>query len=204
MNPQTTSTRNGTLVDLLDRVLDRGVVLQADLIISLAGVPLIGVCLRAALAGMDTMLRYGLLADWDAKSRLAANQVKTGPAQQEQGSAREEQVVYKSRGACWVESGVYRTWQYGHVHVTDQRLFVYQEIFDKLLLTVPLEQIQSVCLEPAEADSRMVLSFRFQGRTVRKIRVADPKVFLNMLNDTMVRQGLTLSQDGGMVLVMPT
>jgi hypothetical protein len=27
---------------------------------------------------------------------------------------------------------------------------------------------------------------------------------LNTLNDTMVRQGLTLSQDGGMVLAMPT
>jgi len=43
---------HATLVDLLDRVLDRGVVINADIIISLAGVPLIGVNLRAALAGM--------------------------------------------------------------------------------------------------------------------------------------------------------
>jgi hypothetical protein len=200
MNPDPISTRNGGVVDLLDRVLDRGVVLQADLIISLAGVPLIGVCLRAALAGMETMLRYGLLADWDAKTRLAANAAN----QQKIEPVQEEQVLYKSRGACWDDSGIYRAWQYGHVYVTDQRLFVYQEIFAKFLLAVPLEQIQSVCLEPAETDSRMVLSLRFQGQTVRKIRVADPKVFLNTLNDTMVRQGLTLSQDGGMVLAMPT
>jgi len=64
-------TRNShaTLVDLLDRVLDKGLVINADLIISLAGVPLIGVNLRAALAGMETMLEYGLMKEWDARTR---------------------------------------------------------------------------------------------------------------------------------------
>jgi len=64
-------TRNthATLVDLLDRVLDKGLVINADLIISLAGVPLIGVNLRAALAGMDTMLKYGVMEDWDYRTR---------------------------------------------------------------------------------------------------------------------------------------
>ena len=64
-------TRNShaTLVDLLDRVLDKGIVIQADIIISLAGVPLIGVNLRAALAGMETMLEYGLMKEWDARTR---------------------------------------------------------------------------------------------------------------------------------------
>ena len=59
-----------TLVDLLDRVLDKGLVINADLIISLAGVPLIGVNLRASLAGMETMLKYGVMADWDERTRL--------------------------------------------------------------------------------------------------------------------------------------
>ena len=64
-------TRNthATLVDLLDRVLDKGLVINADIIISLAGVPLIGVNLRAALAGMDTMLKYGMMAEWDERTR---------------------------------------------------------------------------------------------------------------------------------------
>ncbi len=53
-----------TLVDLLDRVLERGLLLNADIIISLAGVPLIGINLRAAVAGMDTMLKYGFLQEW--------------------------------------------------------------------------------------------------------------------------------------------
>ncbi len=58
-----------TLVDLLDRVLDKGVVLYADIIVSVAGIPLIGINLRAALAGMETMLSYGVMQEWDAKVR---------------------------------------------------------------------------------------------------------------------------------------
>ncbi|MBI2855338.1 MAG: gas vesicle protein [Chloroflexi bacterium] len=61
-----------TLVDLLDRVLDRGLVINADVIISLAGVPLIGINLRAALAGMDTMVKYGVMSDWAQRTRAQA------------------------------------------------------------------------------------------------------------------------------------
>lgn len=57
------------LVDLLDRILDKGLVIYADVIVSVAGVPLIGVNLRAALAGMETMLKYGVMVDWDEKCR---------------------------------------------------------------------------------------------------------------------------------------
>ncbi|MBI4296140.1 MAG: gas vesicle protein [Chloroflexi bacterium] len=70
MNP----TRDGqaTLVDLLDRVLDRGLMLDADIIIHLAGIPLLGVKLRAAVAGMETMLKYGIWEDWDEAQRTMA------------------------------------------------------------------------------------------------------------------------------------
>lgn len=58
-----TRTGRATLVDLLDRVLEKGLILDADLIISLAGVPLIAVSLRTAIAGVDTMARYGLMTE---------------------------------------------------------------------------------------------------------------------------------------------
>ena len=59
-------TRQGraTLVDLLDRVLDKGLLINADMIISLAGVPLIAVNIRAAIASVETMLEYGLMRDF--------------------------------------------------------------------------------------------------------------------------------------------
>jgi hypothetical protein len=61
--------KGATLVDLLDRILDKGIVLNADLIISVAGIPLLGVTLRAALAGMETMLSYGVMQAWDERTR---------------------------------------------------------------------------------------------------------------------------------------
>jgi hypothetical protein len=61
-----------TLVDLLDRVLEKGLVLNADLIVSVAGIPLIGVNLRACVAGIETMLQYGIWQEWDEAQRAVA------------------------------------------------------------------------------------------------------------------------------------
>lgn len=68
-----TKDAHATLVDLLDRILDKGIVINADIIISVAGVPLIGVNLRAALAGMETMVKYGVMQAWDEKIRAEVN-----------------------------------------------------------------------------------------------------------------------------------
>jgi len=85
-----TRPKHATLVDLLDRVLDKGLVIQADLVICLAGIPLIGVSLRAALAGMQTMLDYGLLRDWDTRTRAFA---VSPSAREESGLASSERVL---------------------------------------------------------------------------------------------------------------
>lgn len=66
------SRSQATLVDLLDRVLDRGLLIYADVVITLAGVPLIGINLRAAIAGMETMVEYGLMKEWDDHIRSEA------------------------------------------------------------------------------------------------------------------------------------
>jgi len=78
-----------TLVDLLDRVLDKGLVLYADVIVSVAGVPLIGINLRAALAGMETMLRYGMMQDWDEGVRAWERDHRTGIVAKQDGPLAE-------------------------------------------------------------------------------------------------------------------
>ena len=67
-----TRDTHATLVDLLDRVLDKGLILNADLMIHVAGIPLLGVKLNAALAGMETLLKYGIWQDWDEAQRSIA------------------------------------------------------------------------------------------------------------------------------------
>ena len=50
----------GTLVDVVDRILDKGLVINADITVSVAGVELLGVKVRAALASFETAAKYGL------------------------------------------------------------------------------------------------------------------------------------------------
>ena len=53
-------TSGGTLVDVIDRVLDKGLVINADITVSVAGVELLGIKIRAALASFETAAKYGL------------------------------------------------------------------------------------------------------------------------------------------------
>lgn len=49
-----------TLVDVIDRILDKGLVIDADITVSIAGVELLGIKIRAALSSFETAARYGL------------------------------------------------------------------------------------------------------------------------------------------------
>jgi hypothetical protein len=55
-----THDRPSTLVDVIDRVLDKGLVINADICVSVAGVELLGIKVRAALASFETAAKYGL------------------------------------------------------------------------------------------------------------------------------------------------
>jgi hypothetical protein len=54
------STDGAGLVDVVDRILDKGLVINADIMVSVSGVELLGVKIRAALASFETAARYGL------------------------------------------------------------------------------------------------------------------------------------------------
>jgi len=60
MTMQATKNEVSTLADVIDRVLDKGLVINADICVSLAGVELLGIRIRAALASFETAARYGL------------------------------------------------------------------------------------------------------------------------------------------------
>ena len=68
-----TRDSQATLLDLLERILDKGLILDADIIVSIAGIPLLGIKLNAAIASMDTMIKYGIWKDWDDAQRLVAD-----------------------------------------------------------------------------------------------------------------------------------
>jgi hypothetical protein len=57
------------VVDLVDVLLREGAVLRADIVVTVADVPLIGINLHAVVAGMATMTDYGMLREFDETVR---------------------------------------------------------------------------------------------------------------------------------------
>jgi hypothetical protein len=53
-------TDGAGLADVVDRILDKGLVINADIMVSVSGVELLGIKIRAALASFETAARYGL------------------------------------------------------------------------------------------------------------------------------------------------
>ncbi|MBU4501464.1 MAG: gas vesicle protein [Nanoarchaeota archaeon] len=130
---------NATLVDLLDRVLEKGLVINADIIISVAGVPLVGINLKAALAGMETMLKYGMMKDWDQAQRAIARveQVKIPLLEG-------EEVMLKTFGSLYYSEGIYSAWRKGQVYVTNKRVLLFRKEPEEMLFKANINRIKNV------------------------------------------------------------
>jgi len=59
----------GHVVELVDILLREGVVVAADVVVSVAEIPLVGIQLRLALAGMTELTEHELFTEWDKSIR---------------------------------------------------------------------------------------------------------------------------------------
>jgi len=50
----------GTMADVIDRILDKGLVINADIAVSLVDIELLSIKIRAVLCSLETAVRYGL------------------------------------------------------------------------------------------------------------------------------------------------
>ena len=57
------------VVELVDILLRDGVVVAADVVVSVAEIPLVGIQLRLALAGMTELTEHELFTEWDESIR---------------------------------------------------------------------------------------------------------------------------------------
>ncbi len=53
-------SKSRNLADVIERILDKGLVINADIAVSIAGTELLGIKIRATLASFETAARYGL------------------------------------------------------------------------------------------------------------------------------------------------
>jgi L-cysteine desulfidase len=92
MKPEGSESSN-SLVDVIDRILDKGIVINADISVSVAGTELLGIKIRAALASFETAAKYGLefpsgtnleAAAWKEVDKVKANCPECGNRRDEQ------------------------------------------------------------------------------------------------------------------------
>ncbi len=156
-----------TLVDLLDRVLDKGIMLDADLMITMAGIPLIGIKLKAAIAGIETMLEYGLWNDWDEAQRAYAAEgrrrkelglsfeMRTVPIINEDAVTflmEDEETVQKEKMWYLLEhpapgGETAKTWKSGWLYLTNKRVCWWYDFDRCVAFEAELSEINGVNIE---------------------------------------------------------
>ena len=65
--PLVHSTNSESLADVVERVLDKGLVINADIVISLCKTELLSIKLRAALSSFETAAKWGLAFPSDVR-----------------------------------------------------------------------------------------------------------------------------------------
>ena len=183
---------NAGLVDLLDRVLDKGLVLNADVLISVAGVPLLGLNLKAALAGMDTMLKYGIWEDWDAAQRAWATEEHRRKLLDGPPLLDGEVIRLKTFGSHWYSKGIYRNWRPGYIYVTNRRIFSYRMMPAEVLFDVRYGDIQGFTMERkknlAKNETNYLCIILKNGETA-KVHPADASAVKDAVVFEMNRHG---------------
>jgi len=194
MDPQRNT--NATLVDLLDRVLDKGLVIHADLIVSVAGIPLIGVNLRAALAGMETMLKYGMMQAWDERTRDWERDYRN---KKQQCVVQGEEIILKMLGAYHSNKGIYKAWRYGRLYLTSKRLLIYHEDFGEVIFEIPLEKIKALAIRKGKhftnKKEREELCLLLEGDKVSRLSASDVSQLKEAAEKRMKELGLILEED---------
>jgi len=181
-----------TLVDLLDRIFDKGVVINLDLIISVAGIPLIGVNLRAALAGMETMLQYGMMQDMDIKTRMweaQHNKNKQVPL------LKGEEVVLNMFGSHYYMRGIYNAWKSGRFYLTNMRLLLYQQDIAEIVFETPLDKIRAIAVRSERSftgKDRDILYLYLEGKKVARLNVLETIQFKQQIEHLIEKAGITL------------
>jgi hypothetical protein len=66
------STASSSLVEVIDRILDKGVVIDAWVRVSLVGIELLAIEARVVIASVDTYLKYAEAIGLTASSALPA------------------------------------------------------------------------------------------------------------------------------------
>jgi len=69
MSLKTLTPKQLTIIDLIDRILDKGVVINGDITVSVVGVDLLSLKINLVIASLETAKRYGIKLPWEKWER---------------------------------------------------------------------------------------------------------------------------------------
>jgi hypothetical protein len=183
------------LVDLLDRVLHKGLVLNADIIITVSGIPLVGLNLRAILASVDTMVAYGMWKDWDQAQRAIASEEERHKVMEATRFLQGQTPLYRSFCSCYENSGTIRAWRPGTLYVTDTRVVVNRREPLEILSDSQLGDLAGYAIEDAVTvagkTTRYIHLLHHDG-TVISLHLRDPEGCAGVIQKEMGRHNLPL------------
>jgi hypothetical protein len=196
MEPQREA--RATMTDLIERVIDKGVVVRLDLVVGVAGIPLIGISLQAAIAAIETMLEYGMMADWDTHTRAIENRAFENASPSPRSALRAgEQVQAELYGSYHQAEGIWRAWRPGRLLVTDQRLLVIRPLPGEVIFAAELSDIAGVGRAQREnvgGEDRDITCLALEDGTLAVIYAADPEALQACLNERFQRLGRTVTE----------
>ncbi len=186
--------RGGALNDLLERLLNKGVVVDLDLVIGVAGIPLIGVSLRAAVAAVETMIEYGFMKAWDEDTRRYAERELQ---RKKLAYASGETALLEMFGSHWHADGIYRAWRPGRVYLTDRRLILYRKSPAEVLFATRLTSIRGMAVaESVHFNGRLspLLHLALDSGEQVALYAEDPTKLQAVLHDRLQELGVPLTK----------
>lgn len=178
---QPTRDPRATLPDLIEVLLNKGVYLNLDLIISVADIPLIGVNLRATIAGIETMLEYGMMRQWDEETRAWVQKSMSRHLPMAEG----EDLIAKMAGGHY-QDNFYRTWRPGSAYLTTERLLIHRRDPAETLWAARLSSIESI--EPLREQSiggekRTRILVRTDDGQESKLSAVEPERLIKLVQE---------------------
>ncbi|WP_202976094.1 gas vesicle protein [Rothia uropygialis] len=180
-----------TLPDLIEVLLNKGVYLDLDLIISVADVPLIGVNLRTTIAGIETMLEYGMMRQWDEQTRAWVRKSMTAHLPMGEG----EEVIAKMAGGHY-QDNFYRTWRPGSAYLTNHRLIIHRRDPQETLWEANLSDITSI--RPLNERSiggehRTRIHVELRDASTAKLSAVDPERLIGLVKEQLRHTSMSQS-----------
>lgn len=155
---------DGALARLVDVLLDKGVYLDLDLVVTVAEVPLIAVHLQALIAGVETMVEHGMPGPWGIPDGAGAH----GNGQRPPSPPEQDETLLRSPAAAAELRQQGPVWREGALVLDAHGALRWQGTGDRRpSFALDTTRISAVGLAARAPDGRRVLEIRSAAGTAR-------------------------------------